>query len=77
MRKDVLMRVSPVGYLFDDLETIYSETATISSHDSTLAIVSVEAYYGVPNNLKQQALSKSLDNFVLKLNEDYQKIKKL
>ena len=45
MGNDALMRVSPVGYLFDDLETIYSETekATIISHDSALAIISAEA----------------------------------
>ena len=36
-----------------------------------------EAYYGVSNELKNQALEKLPDDFVLKLNEDYQKVKKL
>ena len=45
MGNGALMRVSPVGYLFNDLETINMETekATIPSHDSALAIVSAEA----------------------------------
>ena len=158
-----LMRVSPIGYLFNDLDTIYEETekATIPSHDSSLAVVSAktlnnliylerkgyskvdlikrfystwlsldkirlinkfdssclvfdkclaaffesnsfedavrkavslggdtdtigaitgsiaEAYYGVPDELKNQALEKLPNDFVLKLNEGYQKVKKL
>ena len=163
MGNGALMRVSPIGYLFDDLETIYSETekATIPSHDSALAVVTAEAlnnliylgrkgykkeevmmkfypihrpldkirldntfdgsclvfenclaaffesnsfedavrkavslggdtdaigaitgsiaeaYYGVPEDLKQQALSKLPDDFILKLEEGYQKVRKL
>ena len=163
MGNGALMRVSPIGYLFNDLETILKETekATIPSHDSALSIVSAEAltnliylgrkgytkddvmvkfypihrdlgkirldskfdssclifdkclaaffdsnsfedavrkavslggdtdtigaitgsiaeaYYGVPNDLKEQALSKLPDDFVLKLNEGYQKVKKI
>lgn len=163
MGNGALMRVSPIGYLFDNLDTIYDETekATIPSHDSSLAVVSAktlnnliylerkgydkadlikrfypvslpldkirltnkfdgsclvfdkclaaffesnsfedavrkavslggdtdtigaitgsiaEAYYGVPDDLKQQALAKLPDDFVLKLNEGYQKVKKL
>ena len=36
-----------------------------------------EAYYGVPDDLKQQALSKLPDDFILKLEEGYQKVRKL
>ncbi len=163
MGSGALMRVSPVGYLFDDMETVIkeSEKATIPSHNSVLAVVTAqtlndliyfgrkgyskdevmnkfypihgsldkirinnsfdstclvfdkcltaffdsnsfedavrkavslggdtdtigaitgsiaEAYYGVPDDLKDQALSKLPDDFVLKLNEGYQKVKKL
>ena len=163
MGNGALMRVSPIGYLFNDLDTIYEETkkATIPSHDSPLAIVSAqslntliymgrresskesmkpafyplkksldkirftnrfdssclvfdncltaffesnsfedairkaislggdtdtigaitgsiaEAYYGVPLELKNQALEKLPYDFVLKLEKGYQKVKKL
>lgn len=163
MGNGALTRIVPVGYLFDDIETVNaeSEKATIPSHDSALAIISAaalsdliylgrrgyskdevmkkfypihrsldkirldnsfdssclvfdkclaaffasdsfedavrkavslggdtdtigavtgslaEAYYGVPDDLKEQALSKLPDDFVLKLNEGYQKVKKL
>ena len=163
MGSGALMRVSPIGYLYNDLKTIndVTEKATIPSHDSALAIVTAqmvnnliyfgrkgytkeeimrklypyyrpldkirldntfdssclifdkclvaffesnsfedavrkavslggdtdtigavtgsiaEAYYGVPDNLKEQALSKLPDDFVLYLDEGYQKIKKI
>ncbi len=158
-----LMRVSPIGYLFDDLNDILRETkkATIPSHNSKLAIKSssnlntiiymmrkgyadndlrekfypisrsiekvrltnsfdstclvldnclmalfesssfeeavriavslggdtdtvgaitgslAEAYYGIPLDLKSQALEKLPEVFVRKLERGYQKIKKL
>lgn len=163
MGNGALMRVSPIGYLFNDLEKVLkeSEKATIPSHDCSLAIVLAqslntliymgrrgsskesmkpafypfkksldkirltngfdssclvfdnclaaffesssfedairkaislggdtdtvgaitgsiaEAYYGVPLELKDQALEKLPNDFVLKLNEGYQKINKL
>lgn len=163
MGNGALMRVSPVGYLYDDSKIILDETekATIPSHDSSLAVVSAkaltnliylgrkgynkeevknkfypiykpldkirldnkfdssclvfdkclsaffesdsfedavrkavslggdtdtigaitgsiaEAYYSVPDDLKEQALSKLPDEFILKLESGYQKVKKL
>ena len=157
------MRISPIGFCFDDLNTIKEESykATIPSHDSALAVVTAEAlnnliylgrkgykkdevktkfyplhkpidkirlyntfdgsclvfenclaaffesnsfedavrkavslggdtdtigaitgsiaeaYYGVPDDLKRQALSKLPDDFILKLEEGYQKVRKL
>ena len=49
------------------------DTDTIGAITGSIA----EAYYGVPDDLKDQALSKLPDDFVLKLNEGYQKVKKL
>ena len=45
MGNGALMRVSPVGYLFDDSKTIVEETekATIPSHNSALAVISAKA----------------------------------
>ncbi len=45
MGNGALMRVSPIGYLFNDLESVLEETekATIPSHDSALAIVSAQS----------------------------------
>ena len=45
MSSDALSRVSPVGYLFNDLDTVLEESkkATIPSHDSALAVVSAQA----------------------------------
>lgn len=163
MGNGALMRVSPVGYLYDDSKTILEETekATIPSHNSSLAIISAqaltnliylgrkgytkeevmvkfypihrsldkirldnrfdssclvfdkclaaffdsnsfedavrkavslggdtdtigaitgsiaEAYYEIPNDLKEQALSKLPGEFTLKLECGYQKIRKL
>ena len=44
MGNGALMRVSPIGYLFDDLETILNETekATATSHASALAVASAQ-----------------------------------
>lgn len=158
-----LMRISPIGYLFNDLDRVMEESkkATIPSHNSNLAIVTsqklntliymgrkgyskdyiknnfypftkeideirlfnvfdsscsvfdkcvmaflasnsfedavrkavslggdtdtigaitgsiAEAFYGVPDELKNQALDKLPNNFVLKLEKGYQKVKKL
>ena len=163
MGSGALMRVSPIAYLFNDINEIFEETkkATVCSHDSSLALVSscalndmifmgrsgydkkyvenkfypmhqsleqlrktnkfdstcmvfdkclvaffesnsfeeairnavslggdtdtigaitgsiAEAYYGIPNELKEIALEKLPDDFVLKLGEGYQKVKKL
>ena len=49
------------------------DTDTIGAVTGSIA----EAYYGVPDNLKEQALSKLPDDFVLYLDEGYQKIKKI
>ncbi len=163
MGSGALMRVSPIGYLFDDLDTILKESiqATIPSHNSVLSLVSAgalnnliylgrkgyskeevmvkfypihrpldrirldnkfdssclifekclaaffesssfedairnavslggdtdtiaavtgslaEAYYPISSDLKEKALAKLPDNFVLKLDEGYQKVKKI
>ena len=46
MGSGALMRVSPVGYLFDDMETVIkeSEKATIPSHNSVLAVVTAQDF---------------------------------
>ena len=49
------------------------DTDTIGAITGSIA----EAYYGIPDNLKEQALSKLPDDFVLKLQQGYQKVKKL
>lgn len=163
MGNGALMRVSPVGYLYDDLFLVLKESlkATIPSHNSYLSVVSAqtlntliymgrygyskseikdnfypvkksldeirltnqfdssclvldkcimaffesesfedvvrmavslggdtdtigaitgslaEAYYEIPNDLKEKALAKLPDDFVLKLELGYQKVKKL
>ncbi len=78
MGNGALMRVSPIGYLFNDLDIIYKETekATIPSHDSALAIVSAKAlnnliylerkgYSKESLKLKFYPFSKSLDKIRL------------
>ncbi len=49
------------------------DTDTIGAITGSMA----EAYYGIPNDLKEQAFSKLPDDFVLKLSEGYQKVKKI
>lgn len=49
------------------------DTDTIGAITGSIA----EAYYGIPNELKEKALEKLPDDFVLKLGEGYQKVKKL
>ena len=49
------------------------DTDTIGAITGSIA----EAYYGIPDSLKEQALSKLPDDFVLKLQQGYQKVKKL
>ena len=49
------------------------DTDTIGAITGSIA----EAYYGIPNELKEKALEKLPDDFVLKLDEGYQKVKKL
>ncbi len=49
------------------------DTDTVGAITGSLA----EAYYGVPEELKNQALEKLPNDFVLKLEKGYQKVKKL
>lgn len=65
MGNGALMRVSPIGYLFNDLESVLeeSEKATIPSHDSALAIVSAQTlntliYMGRKGYSKESMKSK-------------------
>ena len=65
MGNGALMRVSPIGYLFNDMETVIkeSEKVTIPSHDSALAVVSAEAlnnliYLGRKGYTKEEVMIK-------------------
>jgi len=63
------MRISPVGYLFNDLETVKKESykATIPSHNNIEAITAAEAVatsiYLLRNNSKEEVIKYIKNNY--------------
>lgn len=82
MGNGALMRVSPVGYLFESesFEDVVRMAVSLGGDTDTIGAITgslAEAYYEIPNDLKEKALAKLPDDFVLKLELGYQKVKKL
>ena len=63
------MRISPIGYLFNDLETVKKESykATIPSHNNIDAIIAAEAVatsiYLLRNKSKEEVIKYIKDNY--------------
>lgn len=75
------MRISPIGYLFDDLETIKKESklATITSHNNPESIICSEAVavsiYLLRNGMSKSNLKKYIEDNYFKLNFDLEDLR--